>query len=303
MNKKILIAVVSVLLLIPVICMAGINPVKADSVTVVSSSSFTDSNGDYHVVGEVQNTGNSWAYVLITATLSDAHGNIVDTLTDSAFLATLSPNGKEPFDIVETTSTIVPQISTYSLVVQSSVSAQIPQDLTITQSNYSLYYGTPDIMGQIQNTGSATATATAIYATFYDSSGKVVDTASAYPTPPDVSSGSTSPFQIMTSDTTQMSLFASYSLIAVSDNYISNYATGSTSSSPSGTTSPSPTAITASQSPTATLSSPTSTTSTAPSPTSTIPELPAVTILMLFTALALSAVIMLTVRKRKINKN
>src|SRR5208337_4955127 len=118
MNKKILIVLFSLMLLTSMICVAALNPVKADSVTVVSSSSFTDSNGDYHIVGEVQNTGSSWAYVLITATLSDAHSNVVDTLTDSAFLATLSPNGKEPFDIIETTSTIVPQISTYSLQVK-----------------------------------------------------------------------------------------------------------------------------------------------------------------------------------------
>ena len=114
MKKQILITIVSLLLLTSMICMAGLNAVKADSVTVVSSSSFTDSSGNYNIVGEVQNTGSSWAYVLITATLSDAHSNVLDTITQSAFLATLSPNGKSPFEITETTSTIVPQISTYS---------------------------------------------------------------------------------------------------------------------------------------------------------------------------------------------
>ena len=59
MNKKILIALVSLLLLTSMICMAGLNAVKADSVTVVSSSSFTDSSGNYNIVGEVQNTGSS----------------------------------------------------------------------------------------------------------------------------------------------------------------------------------------------------------------------------------------------------
>ncbi len=115
MNKKILIAFVSLVLLTSMICMAGLNIVKADPVTVLSSSSFTDSSGNYNIVGEVQNTGSTWAYVLITATLNGAQSNVLDTITQSAFLATLSPNGKSPFEITETTSTIIPQISTYSL--------------------------------------------------------------------------------------------------------------------------------------------------------------------------------------------
>ncbi len=296
MNKKILIATVSLLLLTSMICMAGLNLVKADSVTVVSSTGFTDSNGNYNIVGEVQNTGSAWAYALITATISDAHGNVLDTLTQSDFLATLSPNGKAPFEITETTSTIVSQISTYSLVVKSSVSASIPQGLSIIQSNFTTYYGTPDIMGQIQNTGSATATATAIYATFYDSSGKVVDTASGYPDTPDVPAGTTSQFQIMPSDTTQMSLYASYSLIAISDVSISNYATGSTNSASSPTATP-----TSSSSTTPTPTSSTSSLSTT-SATPVTPEFPTITAVTIFMALSFLAVIMLTVRKRKISK-
>ena len=48
----------------------------------------------------------------------------------------------------------------------------------------------------------------------------------------------TSPFVFSPYDETQLSLFASYSLIAISDNYISNYATGSTGSSSSSTATP-----------------------------------------------------------------
>ena len=284
MNKKILIATVSLLLLTSMICMAGLNLVKADSVTVVSSTGFTDSNGNYNIVGEVQNTGSAWAYALITATISDAHGNVLDTLTQSDFLATLSPNGKAPFEITETTSTIVSQISTY-LVVKSSVSASIPQGLSIIQSNFTTYYGTPDIMGQIQNTGSATATATAIYATFYDSSGKVVDTASGYPDTPDVPAGTTSQFQIMPSDTTQMSLYASYSLIAISDVSISNYATGSTNSASSPTATPTSSSSTT---PTPTSSTSSLSTTTQHQVTPEFPTITAVTIFMALSSLRLS---------------
>jgi hypothetical protein len=269
--------------------MAGLNLAKADSVTVVSSSSFTDSSGNYNIVGEVQNTGSSWAYALITATLSDAHGNVLDTITQSAFLATLSPNGKSPFEITETTSTIIPQISTYALVVKSSVSTSIPQDLEITNSNATTNAnlgGIFEVQGQVQNTGSATATATAIYATFYDSSGKVVEIASGYPNTPDIASGSSSQFVLSPNDETQLSQFASYSLTAISDNYISNAATGSTGSTPS--TTPTPTA-------------PTSTTSTGttPTPTPTVPEFTTLIILPIFAAVLLLSIGFIRKRKPK----
>ena len=238
--------------------------------------------------------------MLITATLSDAHGNVLDTITQSAFLATLSPNGKSPFEITETTSTIVPQISTYSLVVKSSVSASIPQDLEITNSNSTTNAnlgGIFEVQGQIQNTGSATATATAIYATFYDSSGKVVDTASGYPRHTRHCcrqlhhNSHYSPY-----DETQLSQYASYSLIAISDNFISNYATGSTNSASSPTATP-----TSSSSTTPTPTSSTSSLSTT-SATPVTPEFPTITAVTIFMALSFLAVIMLTVRKRKISK-
>ena len=301
MNKKIVIALVSLVLLTSVICIASLNTVKADSVTVLSSSSFTDSSGNYNIVGEVQNTGSTWAYVLITATLNDAHGNALDTITQSAFLATLSPNGKSPFEITETTSTIVSQISTYTLSVKSSVSASIPQSLTITNSNTtSNVAGMFEVQGQIQNTGSATATATAIYATFYDSSGKVVETASGYPTPPDIPASATSPFVISPYDETQLSLFPSYSLVAISDNYISNYSTGSTGSSSSSTATPTTSTPTAAS--TSSANSPSSTTSTAPSPspTPTVPEFPFLTLLPILAAVLLLSIVF--IRKRVLKK-
>ena len=178
-------------------------------------------------------------------------------------------------------------------MVKSSVSDSIPQDLEITNSNAATNAnlgGIFEVQGQIQNTGSATATATAIYATFYDSSGKVVDTASGYPSTPDVASSSSSSFVLSPYDETQLSLFASYSLIAISDTSISNYATGSTNSSPSTTATP-----TSSPSTTVAPTSPSSTTSATP----VTPEFPYWIILPLFAAMLLTSIAFIRNRTTK----
>ena len=252
MNNKIVIVLVSLVLLVSIICIASLNPVKADSVTVLSSSGFTDAIGDYHIVGEVQNTGsNTVSFVQITATYYNSNNQVVDTQFTYASLSYMQPNAKSPFDIIETTSTLVPEISTYKLQVSSTISGSIQQGLEITSnSSYTDDIGDLHIVGQIQNTGSATSSDTEIFATCYDSSGTVVDTGIAFANPDPVPSGSTSPFEIIITDSTQIPLITSYSLTAQS----SDYALVSPSSSPSPTATPtsSPTSSSTSSTPTAT---------------------------------------------------
>ena len=252
MNNKIVIVLVSLVLLVSIICIASLNPVKADSVTVISSSGFTDSIGDYHIVGEVQNIGSSTVdYVQITATYYDSNNKVVDTQFTFTSVSYMQPNAKSPFDIIETTPTLVPQISTYKLQVSSTASGSIQQGLEITSnSSYTDSIGDVHIVGQIQNTGSATSSATEIFATCYDSSGKVVDTGLTFANPQDITSGGTAPFEIIITDPTQIPLIASYSLTAQS----SDYALISANSLPSSTATPtsSPTSSSTSSTPTAT---------------------------------------------------
>ena len=185
MNKKILVSIVCLVLMVSMIYMATLNTVKAESVTVVSSSGFTDYIGDYHIVGEVQNSGsNTVDYVQITATYYDSSNKVVDTQFTYSSVSYLQRNAKSPFDIIETTSTLVPQISTYKLQVSSTSSGSIQQGLEITSnSSYTDSIGDVHMVGQIQNTGSATSSATEVFATCYDSSGKVIDTGLTFANP------------------------------------------------------------------------------------------------------------------------
>jgi uncharacterized protein (TIGR02588 family) len=279
MNKKIWVAIVLFVLLASIIYMGSLNSAKADGVVVISSSSFTDSVGYYHIVGEVQNTGSSTVdFVQVTATYYDSNNKVVDTQFAFTSISHLQPNAKAPFDIIEITTTLVPQINTYKLGVSSMNSGSIQQGLEITSnSSYTDSVGYLHIVGQIQNIGSATSSATEAVATCYDSSGKVVDDGFAFTNPQDMTSGSTAPFEIIILDTSQIPLIASYSLTAQS----SDYALVSASSS----TPPTPTQA----------STQTSQTSN-PTATPTVAEFPTLIILPLFALVILLSIVF--VRKK-----
>lgn len=283
MKKKILIALVSFVLLTSVFLVAGLNPVKADSVTILSSSSYVDSAGFLHVVGEVQNSGsNTISFVEISATFYDSNGKVVDTGLAFASLSYMQPNTKSPFDVLDAHSTLVPQIATYKVQVSYTTGGSIQQGLVInSDSSYTDSIGFYHIVGEIQNTGSATSSDTAVYATCYDSSGKVVDTGLGFANPDSIESGNASPFDILITDSSQTSLIASYALTAQSSDY------ALVSSSPT----PTPTAT------------PTVTTQSTPLSTTPVPEFPAIAIIGVFLTVLLFCALMLTVRKRKITKN
>ena len=274
MNKKILVIIFSLILLASVFYVANISSVKADNAVVVSSSAFTDSSGDYQIVGEVQNTGSGTVdYVQITATYYDSHNNLVDTQSDYASLSYMQPNAKSPFEITETTGTVVPQISTYKLQVSSESSSIIEQGLVITSNSSSIdSSGNFNIDGQIQNVGTVVSSSTQVYATCYNSSGKVVDVGSAYTDDDPIAPNGISAFEISITDSSQIPLITSYVLTAQS----SDYALVSANS----------------------VSSPTQTPLSTASTTPVTPEFPALIVLAIFLCLSLFALTMFKIRKR-----
>jgi len=275
MNKKIMIVILSFVLLSSIIYVASLNHVKADSVTVLSSSGFADSSGDYQIVGEVQNTGSGTVdNVQITANYYDSHNTLVDTQSDYASLSYMQPNAKSPFEITETSGTIVPQISTFKLQVSSESSSSIVQGLVITSnSNSTDSSGNFNIDGQVQNVGTIASSTTEVYATCYNSNGKVVDVGSASSDVDPIAPSATSTFEISITDLSQVPLIASYSLTAQSSDYALVSANSITSTTPT---------------PTAALSETGQATST---PTPTVPEFPTLMILpLLGVAILLSIV-------------
>ena len=68
-------------LLVPAVNYGYSQKAAASEISILSSASFTDDLGDYHVVGEVKNASptDSMNYVKIVATFYDNTGKVVGT--------------------------------------------------------------------------------------------------------------------------------------------------------------------------------------------------------------------------------
>jgi len=166
---------------------------------VLSSSSFVASSGTGHIVGEVlNNTSQSQQYVKIVASLYDAGETLVRSESGYTDLDILKPQQRAPFDILISDS---PANATgYQLQVQGRVATDQPLDgLQIVSSN-SRAGSTPErrtIFGEVRNNSGGPAQYVKIVATMYDSAGKVVAVEIGYTDLDIVSSGQSSPFDIL----------------------------------------------------------------------------------------------------------
>ncbi len=221
MNRKIIFLTVILLIIIIASVVFFYPGRRASSVIVLSSSGWIDSVGDYQIAGEVQNTGSTNVrFVKISATFYSANNNTVDTQFSYAYLTYVQPNSKSPFNIVDINSNLVPQFNHYTLQVSYTTGSSIQQGLKIlSNSSYTDNKGGFHVVGEIENTGKATSSSTEVYATFYDSSGKVVYASLAFANPENIVSGGTSSFEIKFTDSSRVPLIASYSLTAESSDY------------------------------------------------------------------------------------
>jgi hypothetical protein len=70
-------------------------------IQLISSSSYKDSIGSLHVIGELQNTPpDPREYVKIVSTLHDPSNSILDTSFTYSEVEVLRPGEKSPFDVI-----------------------------------------------------------------------------------------------------------------------------------------------------------------------------------------------------------
>ena len=90
----------------PAVVLSGysLNAATANTISILSSSSFRDDTGAYHIVGEVKNNSptDSTKYVKIEATLYDKTGKVVGTDFTYADVGVLRPEEKSSFKIILT---------------------------------------------------------------------------------------------------------------------------------------------------------------------------------------------------------
>ncbi len=95
---------------------------------MLSNSSYIDSSGRMHIIGEIENNGTETAlYVQIVASLYDSEGNIVLEGYNYTNPALISSGEKAPFEITIMEDDRVQLVETYSLNAQSYEYNLIPE--------------------------------------------------------------------------------------------------------------------------------------------------------------------------------
>jgi len=164
------------------------------SIEILSSTSYADDIGYFHVVGEVRNNGDQpMAFVKVVATLYDDADQVTGTDFTYTELDVIPPGGKSPFE----TGTDQWQGTTkYKLQVEGSPGPAPRQDVVIlSHSSYVDDIGYFHVKGEVQNNGSDPATFVKIVVTLYDAGGNVMGTDFTYTELDTVLPGSTSPFE------------------------------------------------------------------------------------------------------------
>jgi hypothetical protein len=190
-------------------------------VTVLSSNGYLNSLGYYHIVGEVQNTGSpAVASVLVTATCYTSGNTLLGTSSSQTMIGILEPGRKSPFDIALNDLIESARTDHYELAVTYGQSPSLSLGLQVVSSTKKVdSSGYLHISGTIKNNSSAIAHETKVAATFYDSTGKVVDAALSYSDPTDINGGSKASFEIVILEKQRVVLVSSYSLEAESAEY------------------------------------------------------------------------------------
>ncbi len=194
----------------------GIPVRAAGQVMVLNDQEILDDNGIYHVLGEVENTGETpVTSVNITAAGYDQSGNVLASSSTNADLTVILPREKSPFDIVLTSIDFEKDVYNYSLSITFSEANPVIRTLKIlSNTKYTDSAGFIYVDGILTNTGTGIAANVRVIATFYDSKGFVVWVNEEYSEPHDLLSGAHASFEVLVPDYSVVPLVANYALTA-----------------------------------------------------------------------------------------
>jgi hypothetical protein len=218
--RALLLSVLAVTLALP----STLTLVVAQDIEILSHSAYVDTLGYYRVFGEVQNIGSSnFTDVEITATFYNASDEVVSTAIANIPLIVLLEGQKSPFALVVASVTQSAKIDHYTLVVSdySVFSGSKPIGLEIVSTSTSIILDYFYVDGEIKNIGDSTASFILVVATFYNSTGHVVNVADNYANPHTIEAGETAPFTVSPNLPDLTPLIAYYALVAESDEFTS----------------------------------------------------------------------------------
>jgi len=156
---------------------------QTSSVKILDSDSFIDQNGNLHVFGEMQNTGEANVEsVNITGAFYDAEENLIEMNSSLADIDLLTVGQKSPFEIVLSRKEQIDKVHRYDLnATFNEAVTRIPyQDFQFVSRNLLRAPDRLDITGEIRNVGRTTAITLKVVATFYDFQGRIVGRATNF---------------------------------------------------------------------------------------------------------------------------
>jgi hypothetical protein len=172
-----------------------------DSLSILSSSSFKDDLGYYHVVGEVKNnsTTDSMNYVKVVSIFYDNAGKVVGTDFTYTNVDVLGPAEKSSFEIILNDAQQSQGVSSYKLSISGDKTRALPASLKLSIGNSHIYDIGYHIVGEVTNQGNEKATFVKVSGAFYNSSNAVVASDFTFTDPQDLEPGQTAPFDITVS--------------------------------------------------------------------------------------------------------
>ena len=190
--------------------------IGSNAIQILSTSSFVDDLGNFHVIGEVNNTSfDPQTNILVTTILSDTTNNIV-VGNHSAFssIGTLRSGELSPFDILVPDPQILGKFNFIEFSTSSQPAIEKPANLVLNGSSaFFDNVGNPHITGNIINQGQFPEQFINLVATFYDNSSLgIVGTQSFGINVANLSQNQMAPFDITITDNKTKSQAAFYSL-------------------------------------------------------------------------------------------
>ena len=193
----------------------------SNAIQILSTSTFIDDLGNFHVMGEVNNTAfDPQTDIVITTILSNTTINtIIGNHSAFSSIGTLRHGESSPFDILVQDPQIVGKFNFIEFSTSSQPTTEKPANLIINGSNVFLdNVGNPHITGNIINQGQFPEQFLNLVATFYDNSSLgIVGTQSFGLNVANLSQNQVAPFDITITDNKTKSQGAFYSLDVESD--------------------------------------------------------------------------------------
>ncbi|MDX1813474.1 MAG: FxLYD domain-containing protein, partial [Candidatus Bathyarchaeia archaeon] len=169
----------------------------SEELQILNTSTYTDSSGYFHVLGEVKNNLTSnIENVKLVVTFYDSENLVIGADHAYADIDILEPNQKSPFELSSSPYVISP--ASYEIAVEFRFTSEQPSEgltvLSYTASVDSL--GNHRIVGEVKNDGTSVTTSVKVVCTYYEQGGKVIGESHAYTELDAIAVGDTAPFEL-----------------------------------------------------------------------------------------------------------